>query len=441
MIKRKLTEELAQSILKEKRELLESINLSQTEIEERIAECWQVYLKYKKACDLKEEGYSARRIAEQLSLSCFNVSRWTKGGLPLVFNEVTHFSELEMKLSEETRQDLLYLLGAFQGKKVLRENQFSEFASKYKQELETLVFPIYQVFSRVPKITLVRDYWRFYFRSKKFLDYFNQHTEQDQHLPWKLMPTLKEKEAYFKGYFLKSSAINGERIIFRFSCEPVLKTEFAVLLGDLGLVPGCNSREVELFDYVDLKKILDEGWCLSRRKELALRKITRQKIDKRNCSPEKILILLDQIKQGRITRPEAIDKYALPRNTLQSWICDNVLPYRVRRYLKLNEMIETVRTDPCYSYVETDVPLKYLFNMFVPEKDLRDPELVKTHHRSFYRYLKDEPDYPKVVKRKGKELYIAWGSFSYIERLLTSSLPGYEKRSLEEAKELTKRLE
>lgn len=302
----------------------------------------------------------------------------------------------------EKQLDLIRFLGYFSGKKHSLDNYFG-----LKTPDKGLFEQIFQLESRIlsePPIFKKNGlFYEISLFSKELGKYFDEHTLGHQALPWHLLDTSEKKEIYFSWYFLRNGTVSDElykgklapRIIFNIKKNPAFGEEIALLLFELGLLPGTNRDKVEIGDYSDLKKVLDCNWCIDPEKKSRLEKILQEMPPKEDkFTPQEVLEIVQKSQDGKISWKEAqlwAEERDITYRMIHSWLHLDKLPHRTKRFLELKSLEEKIGDPEVMAKLYQQFDLSPIQSRKAAKK-LSVQQLAEINNGKFA-YGKEIPDY------------------------------------------------
>ena len=301
-----------------------------------------------------------------------------------------------------------FLYGLFSGSQK-PQNSGCEFyvSSPEKELLEQLLDPIFNVFHVKPKIlSYPKTQWIVRFESVRGMREFNEITNNNRNVPWEVFKNDQDKANYFKGLLIRRGQVRYEvrnerfpflSINFTFESNPEFCKEFAVLLLNLGLVPGYKKDKVSLIDYVDLKKVYDSNWCMLKYKHKELGSKLSLLGGPKNLFETlpigELSDLLTDVKESRLGYEDGLkiaQDFGIKKGTFYKWIHFDTQPRRVKRYNQLKSLEKELFGDiPGCSYFDSFVLAEHVLNMYVPERYFVQKDAVRATQSGCLRDLKE----------------------------------------------------
>ena len=480
---RGLTDELAEQIIEEKKEMLRSIRIvNKKKIEDILSETRDEYEMYKDIFSMKEEGYSYQQIADKHGIDRSKITYWTeRGTLPYLFNLKNYFSRKSMRL--DNKRDSLLLMGMRAGRKRSSKDVASDISSRDRKLLESVQRLYFNVFSVVPRMYFASQTWRLNFKMQEFDDYFNLHTKNNSRVPWHLLSNKYNKGHYFAGYFARKGGVYPEwkrtNIILSIYDDNPLKLEFAALLLDLGMVPRSVKKGLRISDPLDVRLVHDK-YCLSQVKRKKLEGVAESGLTRERW--KEVTRLLDRgvgkeeiIRRGEVgCLSRRIDTYLELQEILKDVgyrhgvaYCYGKLGAGLEAAHELAERFSFKEIQKCSSleqvygnivfpennkhevYQKADylayrryvcgedsesggrILLEHLFNMYLSSDIVSVPEKRRAFYLNCYRGLRRHPRFAEFVLVDGEDLIV--NRTDLAEEILSSAHVGTKIRYLKEA--------
>ncbi|MBT7902958.1 hypothetical protein HN587_03770 [Candidatus Woesearchaeota archaeon] len=352
----KLTKQEIREIIEYKLDLLSSLNLFELgTIDDIMAETYSEVDMYNQVFTLLEndDQLSCGQLASLVGSNRFIVHNWVNcGRKPFLLAKPRLYSRTQFDPLKDCESIVKLMAISSAVRRSVKEKKFRfEFGSKGVARY--FVIPFFDVFSTVPEFSDLRGGVKIEFSSSPFLDYFNEHTINNQVIPWHLLDSLEKKSTYFQYFFLKRGGFAFEgsrknpkgRIGINFKGNPSLRNDFGVLLFDLGLIPQVHSEYVDIGDYSDLQKILRSGWCLDPEKKTGLNLIAKRRKSDRRVNHNQFLNLIRMYQSGEIAQADAIKVLSQKLGFSSSRTADYLsllegtrVPKKVRRFLEIVEL-------------------------------------------------------------------------------------------------------
>jgi hypothetical protein len=348
-LERRLTDDSAETIFEEKKELLRSIGIAEENLDVHLAETRREYEDYKSVHEMQPH-YSASKIADHLGLLVSTVQSWTQfNEVPLLLAKRGYFTKKKRKIKENENHDLAFLLGVYAGSKKKPQTTYFSLTSKEKRVAQMFVRSIYNLTGLLPQINLGKESWGFYHESERFAEIFQKHTLNNTVVPWQLFDDgVEGKSAYLRGFLatrgsLTSNADNYQPgISIDLSRNKSLLKEVVILFSDLGMYPSLTKTRINVVNPTDLKIVYDSGLLLMNRKREKLEEILSGFDScEEDISIEKFLEIRGKLESGKYGRKEAREAFVTAGAnyfTAREWVSTKKTPKRVKRYLKFKKI-------------------------------------------------------------------------------------------------------